>query len=393
MRWTVLVALAALTAGAARAGGSVVVLPFFNLTGNSSLDWIGESIAETVRESLAAQGQLVLDRGDREEALRRLSIRPQARLTQATVVKIGQTLDAANVVYGQFELTSKAATLGQSTLRVSGRILDLRNLRRSPELIELAALNDLSPVSTRFAWQTLRRITADPVPGEEEFVRANPPLRIDAMENYIRGLLAPTADQKRKLFTQAARLDARFSRPALELGRMAVDDQDYRGAIPWLERVLRTNSHFNEAQFLLGLARYHTGDFAAAEAAFQGVAKEVPLNEVWNNLGAAMSRRNLPAAADSFARAIEGDSADPDFHFNLGYSLWKRGKFEAAAASFRSALDRRPDDPDATVLLGRCLAKTGPRPGDPRSDGLERLKIEYEEAAYRQLMAEIKAKK
>ena len=37
--------------------------------------------------------------------------------------------------------------------------------------------------------------------------------------------------------------------------------------------------------------------------------------------------------------------------------------------------------------LGRCLQKTGPRAGDARTDGLERLKHEFEESAYRQLKA------
>ena len=54
-------------------GQTVVVLPFFNLSGTSSLDWIGESVSETIREALAAEGVLVLDRESREEAYRRLS--------------------------------------------------------------------------------------------------------------------------------------------------------------------------------------------------------------------------------------------------------------------------------------------------------------------------------
>jgi hypothetical protein len=43
-------------------------------------------------------------------------------------------------------------------------------------------------------------------------------------------------------------------------------------------------------------------------------------------------------------------------------------------------------------MLGRCLKKSGPRPGDPRSEGLERLKYNYEERAYRQLKAAVRAK-
>jgi Flp pilus assembly protein TadD len=163
-------------------------------------------------------------------------------------------------------------------------------------------------------------------------------------------------------------------------------------ALGWLERVDRTDSHYLEAQFLLGICRYHSGDFAGAEAAFRLVAESAPLNEVVNNLGAAQSRRNEPETIENFKKALEGDSGDPDYHFNLGYALWKRGRFDDAAQSFRAAVARKPTDTEATTMLGRCLNKSAPRPGDPRSDGLERLKLTFEESAYRQLKAELGVK-
>src|SRR5215469_10321166 len=85
-------------------GETTVVLPFFNHTSSANLDWIGESIAESVHDALASEGKLVLDRGDRLEAYRRLSLRPGAELTHASILKIGESLDASNVIYGWFEL-------------------------------------------------------------------------------------------------------------------------------------------------------------------------------------------------------------------------------------------------------------------------------------------------
>src|ERR1700726_3787259 len=81
-----------------------LVLPFFNLSKDASLNWIGDSIAEAVRESLVSEGLVALDRDDRNEAYHRLSIRPYALLTKATVLRIGEALDAEQVIYGQFEL-------------------------------------------------------------------------------------------------------------------------------------------------------------------------------------------------------------------------------------------------------------------------------------------------
>src|SRR3954454_8621420 len=87
---------------------TTLVLPFFNHSTSPNLEWIGESIAETVHDALASEGVLVLDRVDRLEAYRRLSLRPGAELTRASVLKIGDSLDATNVMYGSYELIEGA---------------------------------------------------------------------------------------------------------------------------------------------------------------------------------------------------------------------------------------------------------------------------------------------
>jgi Flp pilus assembly protein TadD len=121
------------------------------------------------------------------------------------------------------------------------------------------------------------------------------------------------------------------------------------------------------------------------------VAASVPLNEVYNDLGAAQARRNdFPAAIASFQKALEGDSGDPDYHYNMGYALWRSRQFSAAVQSFRAAVQRNPSDGEATLMLGRALGGEGARAADPKVDDRPRLKINYEEAAYRQLQAELK---
>src|SRR5215471_3954764 len=82
---------------------TVLVLPFFNYSQSANLEWIGESIAETIHDALSAESILVLDRDDRLEAYSRLGMRPNAVLTTASIIKAGDALDAAVVVYGQYE--------------------------------------------------------------------------------------------------------------------------------------------------------------------------------------------------------------------------------------------------------------------------------------------------
>jgi Flp pilus assembly protein TadD len=145
-----------------------------------------------------------------------------------------------------------------------------------------------------------------------------------------------------------------------------------------------------EARFFFGLCRYYVGDFQGAEDAFQEVAAAVPLNEVYNNLGAAQEQRDDSAAIASYRKALEGDDADPDYRFNVGYAQWRLGRFDDAVESFRAAVQREPSDAEATTFLGMALKRQGPRAGDPKTAGRQRLKTNYDEAAYRELQAALK---
>ncbi len=387
-RWATLLLICC---SAARAE-NVLAIPFFNHTGSTNLDWIGESISETVRDALVSEGVLALDREDRLEGYRRLSLAPGVELTHASILKLGDLLDASLEIYGSYELlpaeTAKAQSRG--SLRITARIIDLKRMRQGPPFSEIGAVEDLATLEFRLGWQSLQQLEWKNVPSEEEFLKARPAVRLDAMESYARGLVATSPEQRHLFFTRAARLDEHYSQPCFQLGKIYWDKKDYKIAAGWLARVARADPHYFEAQFFLGLCHYNTGDFAAAALCFQLVAEAVPLNEVYNNLGAAQARhKDYSQAIASFRKALEGDSADPDYHFNLGYTLWRSADYAGAVESLRAVVERNPSDAEATALLGRALKKEGPRPGDPRTEARERLKTNYEETAYRQLQAEL----
>jgi tetratricopeptide (TPR) repeat protein len=379
--------------------GTAAVLPFANRTATATpsqanMDWIGESIAETVRDALGPRGVVTLSREEVDEAYRQLNLRPRGVLTGGSVLKIGEALDAEQVMYGTFEFSrevtpdSPATSAAQpGSLKISARIFDRRRMRQGPEYIETGSLEDLATLEAHLAWHTLSLLAPKLAPPESEFRSLRSPVRLDAEENYVRGLLARAPEQQEKFFLQAARLDPHFAHPSYQLGRIHYARKEYRQAVEWLQKIAPEDVHSREASFLLGLALFQSGDYAGAQKAFQAVADSVPLGEVYNNLGASQSRRNLPQAADSFRKALEGDANDPLYHFNLGYALWKKGDFAAAADRFRAVLDRTPDDQMATLMLGLSIKKQGPRPGEARLETLERLKTNYEERAYWELKA------
>jgi tetratricopeptide (TPR) repeat protein len=412
MRGLVLLLLASTVFGAS--SDSCAVLPFANSADRgsssvspaapSSVDWLGVSIAETLRDALELRGLVTLNWDDLKEAYHRLGLGlnqvSRAPLTQASVLKIGEGLDAEQVIYGEFEVQPAAQGAGagpddlrgsrdsRGSLKISARVVDRRHLHESPVFSETGPMEDLTAMEDHLAWRALTIVAPALAPAESEYKSLHPPIRLDAEENYIRGLMASDPQQRENFFLQAARLDARFAHPNYQLGQIYYQRKEYRQAAEALQKIGPEEIEYHQAAFLLGLALFQGGDFAGAQKALEAIAAAVPLSEVYNNLAAAESRRNLPQAIDDFRKARDGDASDPVYHFNLGYALWKKGEFASAAESFRAALQRDPEDALATTLLGRCLKKQGLRSGDvgdARLVGLERVKTALPERAYRQL--------
>ncbi len=374
--------------GASLWGKTYLIIPLENVSRRADLDWIGESFAETIREALGAYNQLVVGRQARESAAHQLLIRPSGRLTQASVIQLGKKAGADLVIFGRFEFNPAGGgdPASDGTLRVHTESIDIGGTARGPAWSEDGPMSDLSRLQSHLAWQLLRFAVPALAPDEEEFFENHPPVRIDAIENYIRGLRAPELDQRHRFFTLAVDLEPEYSQPCFQLGRMQWEENSYRVAAQWLERVKPSDAHYMEANFLLGLCRYRTGNYAGALAGFELVTKSAPLVAAYNNLALTQFKEGIPdAAMESLLWVLQKEPADPDYHFNTGYLLWRQGDVDSAVERFEAVLALDPNDVDAKELLKRCRNGEGPRRGDLSGQGLERLKSHFEETSYRKI--------
>ncbi len=103
-------------------------------------------------------------------------------------------------------------------------------------------------------------------------------------------------------------------------------------------------------------AAYQSGDFAAAAALFEKVAKATGEAGAWSNLGACLRAlgRGQPAEA-AFRQAIARDPALANAHANLANLLTGRGLLAEAADSYRAALALAPNDADTWRAYAVCL--------------------------------------
>jgi len=340
---------------------TILVLPFENESSNSDLGWISEAFTEVLSSRLAGPGRFVLDRGERNAAYEQLGIPPETPLTLASAYKVAETLGVDWAVVGDFKVSGNERTTGC-------RLLEVHSLKLTPRLETSGALADLIEVQTRLAWRLLAMYDPDFAAGAEiDFARRFPPIRLDAFENYIRGILATDDETRLHFFQDSDHIDPSDHRAALELGRYYFDHKQYRESIAWFRKLTPSDPRYLESTFLLGVDEYFTGDDARSEAAFAALEKQMPLNEVANNLGVVEARRgNYQEALANFERAYQGDPLDPDFSFNLAACLWQLNKYSEAVSYLEERLKQNSDDPEAHMLLAAVFGKLQNSDGERR---------------------------
>lgn len=354
----------------------LLVLPFENHSTAPGLDWVSEAFPEVLSNRFSRSPLFVLSREDRLSAFDHLGIPTSARPSRATVYEVAQAMDADYVLIGNFTYDGK-------TLTAHAHVMDMARLRLSPEVTESGPLTDLIRVQTSLAWDVLDQLKRAPASGKAQFLAQFPPIRLDALENYVRGMTASGDQEKVKYLKEAASLDPQDASTMLQLGEAYYRMRDYSSAVSWLTKIPKFDAAANEADFYLGLSQFYSGQMQKSEAAFSGLAARLPLTEVYNNLGVVAAQLSDRQARTYFERTVEIDPSDPDYHFNLAVELSREGEKDAAIRELRAtlALDA---DPEARSLLAALVAGT-----QPSHLPLERIKRNYDESSFRQLALEI----
>ncbi len=375
-----------------------MVMPFENQSSVPGLEWISEAFPQVLSQRMASPRLYLISRDDRLYAFDRVGIPDAVRPSRATVYHVAELMDADFVVLGSY---------GYDGTRFSGsaQLLDMKKLHLYPAVLGSGPLTNLIEVQTVLAWELLEQMPAPPSMTREQFLKASPPIRLDAFESYVRGITAPDRQQKMRYFRNALRLNPSYSPAMTHLGKTYYDDHEYESASVWFSRVPKDDPAAGEANFLLGMSEYYRGNFDKAFNAFNFLATRLPLTEVYNNVGVVEARRGRRAAAvEYFSKAVNADPNDADYRFNLGVALFKNGDSAGAARQLREELQRRPTDGEAKSLLDMisrgvmppaASAASTPTTGNALLSSnqphipQERIKRNYDEESYRQLEMEI----
>ncbi len=370
---------------------TVMVMPFENRSKAAGADWLSEACSEVLVQRMSSAGVYVVGRSERVYSFDHAGVPVTIKPSRATIFRVAEQMGADFVILGSYDVSGDA-------FQVSAQLLEVKNPRLRPEVKRGGQLADFVTLQTSLAWTLLQEVPNPPQVSEQQFVKAAAPIRLDAFENYVRGMVSTSRPQKIRYWKEALRLNPGYAAAAFQLGKLYYDGHDYEQAMVWLAKVPKEDESGGEATFLLAMSEYNRGNLDRAYGAFSSLAARVPLTEVYNNLGVVDARRGRRTqATEYFSKALAADPSEADYHFNLALALFKSGDNAGSARQLREELQLKPSDAEAKSLLemiNRGVTSLGAPAGggaptvQPRVP-IERIKRNYDEASYRQLELQI----
>jgi tetratricopeptide (TPR) repeat protein/TolB-like protein len=357
-------------------GRVLLVLPFDNRTGQPSLEWIREAAAEVLSTRFAAAGFEPTSRADRMYALDHLGLPQGFQPSRASAIKLAQTLDADSIVVGSYT-TDGTGIVAEATL------VDVPELRMLPPVSARGEMRSLVAVFGDLAWKLTRQLDRTFNGSEETFAAEGNGVPLTAFEQYIRGITEPDQAERLGHLQEAVKLSPGFGEAWLALGREDFNSQQYQEAAAAFAKVDHNGPDGLEAGFYRGLSLMFQGDYAHAQEAFADVARVLPLAEVENNEGVALSRQGKDGTSE-FIQAAAADPGAADYHFNLAISLKRHGNTAGAQNELAQCLRLRPGDSEAQTLEDAWKNGASAQAG---VDPLERIERSFNAAAFKQAAA------
>ena len=363
-------------------GRILLVLPFDNRTGQPSLEWIREAAADLLSTRFASAGFAPMTRADRMYALDHLGLPQGFQPSRASSLKLAQTLDADYIVVGNYRMDG-------SSIVAEAQLVDVPHLRMTQTVGSYGAMSNMIAVFDSLAWKLTRELDPGLSVGEETFIGAGATLRVDAYEQYIRGITEADQAERLRHLKQSVLISPGFSPAWMALGRELYLAQQYQDAAQAFAKVDPGSEDALEAGFDRGLSLMFSGNYAGAQKAFADIAQMLPLAEVVNNEAVAISRQGRDGTA-LFVQAASSDPGNADYHFNLAVSLKRQGKNTSAMNELTQCLKLRAGDSEA-LSLEQAWKNPSAASTDSAaaSDPLERIVRTFDANAFRQAAAMI----
>jgi serine/threonine protein kinase/Flp pilus assembly protein TadD len=337
----------------------IAVLPFDNLSGDSSLDYLGAGMAETMSTLVAS--------------LSNVSVIPRAQIHDALrgtkdVSKVAAALGASYVVTGGVQKVGSRMQVTMNMLRPDGRFIV------SAGVFEDDYAN-LFGIQRRLAEALSAKLVGAVSASEREQLARRPTESLDALSTYWQGRAlvdqpsrAGALDNAIARFRQASALDPKFALAHAGLGdalwvkyRETKNPEDAKAAIAAIEKARALDP--SEPMVRLALAQTYqaTGRIDDAVRELEAMIQMQPNNDDARRLLGTLyvgQGKNEEAVAQH-ERAI---GIRPNYWRNrlaLGAFYYRTGRFAEAAVEFRRVTELQPESSWSFLNLGSAYHAAG----------------------------------
>src|SRR5258706_8372112 len=263
---------------------SLLIAPFENISKAPGIEWIGESFPEVIGQRLAGgAGQVavqtevqIMSRNDRLHAFDRASLPSGMHPSRATMFRIAEQLDLNYVVIGTYDFDGH-------TFTATCQRLDVKRAHLSSKITQSGPLLKLIDIQTALAWDLLRLDDPALSASRDAFVAAAPPIRLDSLENYTRGVIAGSSADKIRYFKEALRINPSYAEAQMALGEAYFDLKQYDPAAAALAKVPPTYFLAGRAKFFFGLCALFLGQPDKAQPPLADLFSRGPLPEGFKN--------------------------------------------------------------------------------------------------------------
>jgi hypothetical protein len=271
-------------------------MPFENLRRDPRIFWLGEALGGAADRRCECAGGDAVTRQERKQAFARLKVPPAAVLTDATLIRIGQVVGAAEIV------RRHAATRRRRSDRARPDDSRSNTGRVQADITERGPMGEMFATFERIARRWRRPSTKTPA----DILREHPP--VDVLANFIKGCSSETPQTAINYLWAAPQTAADVRAGPLALWDVYANQNDY-GARARRGRRRSRRFALRAARAVSERAREARAETVRGRLQdLHGDGRHRPAAPVLNNLGVVQLRRFARRKAGCRSTSSSGPS-------------------------------------------------------------------------------------
>jgi tetratricopeptide (TPR) repeat protein len=300
---------------------SLAIVPFRNASGDTTLDWLGSSVAEMLSTEVGQSNALRTVASERvHQVVSDLQIKPTTQVDSAMLARIAEFSSADIVVFGQF------VRFGEQ-IRIDATLRDLKNARTIPLKVEAASEKDIPAAIDKLA----------------DAVRHNLSFSSDAIKQLEASSFEPSSKSPAAL---------REYNEGLQLHREGKN----LDALKHFELATQDDPSFGLAYSALAQTYSDLGYDSDAERASRravDLAQQLPLAERYLiQANHARISKDVNKAIESYETLAKTLPGNTDVEYALGSLYISSGDYEKARTQFTKILQEDPKNIKALWQMG-----------------------------------------